>query len=156
MFGFSIMKILFTIAIVVVVWQGFKWLKRRETVEAVNAKKSLNRESASARDDVVRKVNDAALGFLLRHLPAMPVPPVDVESDNVDYFLDNLNLSQLRIDENDVTVDVASSDAGIGAYRTRRTTDVPLTDIAPPAAADDDAPAPPARSACAARMGALH
>ncbi|KAH8063570.1 hypothetical protein JL722_2750 [Aureococcus anophagefferens] len=65
---------------------------------------------ASARDDVVRKVNDAALGFLLRHLPAMPVPPVDVESDNVDYFLDNLNLSQLRIDENDVTVDVASSD----------------------------------------------
>ncbi|KAH8076026.1 hypothetical protein JL721_9 [Aureococcus anophagefferens] len=55
-------------------------------------------------------VNDAALGFLLRHLPAMPVPPVDVESDNVDYFLDNLNLSQLRIDENDVTVDVASSD----------------------------------------------
>ena len=34
MFGFSIMKILFTIAIVVLVWQGFKWLKRRETVEA--------------------------------------------------------------------------------------------------------------------------
>ncbi|MBB52750.1 MAG: hypothetical protein CMF67_00075 [Magnetovibrio sp.] len=52
MFGFSIMKILFTIAIVVVVWQGFKWLKRRETVEAVNAMKSLNRESASARDHV--------------------------------------------------------------------------------------------------------
>ena len=52
MFGFSIMKVLFTIAIVVVVWQGFKWLKRRENMAAVNAKKSLNRESASARDGV--------------------------------------------------------------------------------------------------------
>ena len=52
MFGFSIIKVLFTIAIVVVVWQGFKWLKRRETVAAMNAKKSLNRESGSARDDI--------------------------------------------------------------------------------------------------------
>ena len=52
MFGFSIMKVLFTIVIVGVVWHGFKWLKRRETVAALNAKKSLNRESASARDDV--------------------------------------------------------------------------------------------------------
>ena len=52
MFGFSIMKILFTIAVVVVVWQGFKWLKRREAVAKVRAKESLNRESPSARDDV--------------------------------------------------------------------------------------------------------
>ena len=51
MFGLSIMKILFTIAVVVVIWQGFKWLKRRENVAAVNANKPLNRESASARDD---------------------------------------------------------------------------------------------------------
>ena len=51
MFGFSIIKVLFTIATVVVVWQGFKWLKRRETVAAVNPRKSLNRGSAFARDD---------------------------------------------------------------------------------------------------------
>ena len=29
MFGFSITKILFTIAVIVVVWQGFKWLNRK-------------------------------------------------------------------------------------------------------------------------------
>ena len=56
MFGFSIMKILFTIAVVVVVWQGFKWLKRREAVAEVHAKKSLNRESPSARDDIEEMV----------------------------------------------------------------------------------------------------
>ncbi len=56
MFGFSIMKILFTIAVVVVVWQGFKWLKRREAVAEVRARESLNRESPSARDDVEEMV----------------------------------------------------------------------------------------------------
>ena len=50
MFGFSIMKVLFTIAIILVVWQGFKWLKRRETVAAAHDKKSLNRESTSTQD----------------------------------------------------------------------------------------------------------
>ncbi|KAH8096295.1 hypothetical protein JL720_3658 [Aureococcus anophagefferens] len=86
-----------------------------ETLSALNRDERVMHFAQMATDDdgvrdALDAVNDAALGFLLRHLPAMPVPPVDVESDNVDYFLDNLNLSQLRIDENDVTVDVASSD----------------------------------------------
>ena len=33
MFGFSIWKILFTVAVVVVVWQGFKMLNRRAEVQ---------------------------------------------------------------------------------------------------------------------------
>ena len=47
MFGFSIMKIFFTIAVVLLVWQGFKWLKRRKTVAKVRARETLDRESSS-------------------------------------------------------------------------------------------------------------
>ena len=47
MFGFSIMKVIFTIAVGVVVWQGFKWLKRREAVLEARAKEALSRESTS-------------------------------------------------------------------------------------------------------------
>lgn len=56
MFGFSIMKILFTIAVVVAVWQGFKWLKRRETLADTRTKRALNRESKSAQDGVEEMV----------------------------------------------------------------------------------------------------
>ena len=52
MFGFSIMKILFTIAVGVLVWQGFKWLKRREVVAEARSKRALNRESMRTNDDV--------------------------------------------------------------------------------------------------------
>lgn len=52
MFGFSIMKVLFTIAVGVAVWQGFKWLKRREAVVKARAKEALNRESTPASDGV--------------------------------------------------------------------------------------------------------
>ena len=31
MFGFSLTKILFTVAIVIIVWQGYKWLGRMQT-----------------------------------------------------------------------------------------------------------------------------
>ena len=31
MFGFSLTKILFTLAVVVIVWQGYKWLGRMQT-----------------------------------------------------------------------------------------------------------------------------
>ena len=52
MFGFSIMKVLFTIAVGVLVWYGFKWMKRREIVAKARAKDALNRGSASALDGV--------------------------------------------------------------------------------------------------------
>ena len=31
MFGFSLTKILFTVAVIVIVWQGYKWLGRMQT-----------------------------------------------------------------------------------------------------------------------------
>lgn len=31
MFGFSLTKILFTVAVVIIVWQGYKWLGRMQT-----------------------------------------------------------------------------------------------------------------------------
>jgi len=64
---------------------------------------------ADARDAFVRRVNDAALAFLLRHLPAMPVPDIDVAHNGVKYTIDNLSLSNLRISEDDVTVEVATT-----------------------------------------------
>jgi len=47
MFGFSITKILFTVAVLVVVWQGFKWLNRRAEVEKKRAEE-LARDAANA------------------------------------------------------------------------------------------------------------
>lgn len=43
MFGFSVLKILFTIAVVIIVWQGFKWLNQRKKVMLERAEK-LTRE----------------------------------------------------------------------------------------------------------------
>ena len=56
MFGFSIIKVLFTVAIVIGVWQGFKWLKRRATLAEARANRSLNRDSASELDDIQEMV----------------------------------------------------------------------------------------------------
>ena len=50
MFGFSIYKILFTIAVIIAVWQGFKWLKRRENMTSARSRKSFNRETENADD----------------------------------------------------------------------------------------------------------
>jgi uncharacterized membrane protein len=47
MFGFSITKILFTLVVLVVVWQGFKWFNRRAEVEKQRAEE-LAREAANA------------------------------------------------------------------------------------------------------------
>lgn len=75
---------------------------------AVREAENLAQDSA-ARDAFVKRVNDAALAFLLRHLPAMPVPPIDEKNDNLRYKVENLNLTNLKISEEDVTVEVASS-----------------------------------------------
>ncbi len=51
MFGFSIFKIIFTIAVVVLVWQGFKWLKRRDSMLDARNQESVSRKSPNANDD---------------------------------------------------------------------------------------------------------
>ena len=50
MFGFSIYKIFFTIAVIIAVWQGFKWLKRREHMASARSRKFFNREKTNADD----------------------------------------------------------------------------------------------------------
>ena len=57
MFGFSIMKLLFTVAAVVVIWQGFKWLNRRNELnqqrqEEIPRGKPEARHSAEVEDMV--------------------------------------------------------------------------------------------------------
>ncbi len=52
MFGFSIYKILFTIAVIVVVWQSFKWLKRRENMMSGRSRKFFGSGTVKADDDV--------------------------------------------------------------------------------------------------------
>jgi len=56
MFGFSIMKLLFTALVVVAVWQGFKWLKRREELQNRRAETDLGSQSKAAQPDVEEMV----------------------------------------------------------------------------------------------------
>lgn len=44
MLGFSIQKLLFTVAIVVAVWYGFKWLGRMKEIREQDAKSRLRRD----------------------------------------------------------------------------------------------------------------
>ena len=44
MLGFSIQKLLFTVAVVVAVWYGFKWVGRMKKIRDREAKDRLNRE----------------------------------------------------------------------------------------------------------------
>jgi hypothetical protein len=48
MFGFSITKLLFTVAIIVIVWQAFKWLGRRGELQRRRA------------EEVARETQEAA------------------------------------------------------------------------------------------------
>ena len=47
MFGISALKILFTIAVVIIVWQGFKWLSQRKKVMLERAKKFTREDEQS-------------------------------------------------------------------------------------------------------------
>ncbi len=46
MLGFSIQKLLFTVAIVVAVWYGFKWVGRMKQIRDKEAKDRLRRDAA--------------------------------------------------------------------------------------------------------------
>lgn len=66
----------------------------------------LLKSDAAERAKLVEKATDSALDFFLTHLPAMPVPPLDLEREGVLYELGNLNLSQFKLVKNDVEVDL--------------------------------------------------
>ncbi len=48
MLGFSIQKLLFTAAIIVAVWYGFKWVGRMQVKRDAEAKAKLRREASGA------------------------------------------------------------------------------------------------------------
>ncbi len=48
MLGFSIQKLLFTVAVVVAVWYGFKWVGRMKIKRDAEAKAKLRREASGA------------------------------------------------------------------------------------------------------------
>ena len=73
MLGFSIQKLLFTIAVVVAVWYGFKWVSRMQVKRDAQAKAKLRRQdsgdassdlgaASGATDDVEEMVECAACG----------------------------------------------------------------------------------------------
>ena len=47
MFGFSIQKLLFTVAAIFVVWYGFKWVGRMKEVRDREAKEKLRRQAGT-------------------------------------------------------------------------------------------------------------
>ena len=47
MFGFSLTKILFTVAVVIAVWYGFKWVGRMKEVRKRDAKDRLRRQAGN-------------------------------------------------------------------------------------------------------------
>ncbi len=47
MLGFSIQKLLFTVAVVVAVWYGFKWVGRMKQIRDQEAKDRLRRDAQS-------------------------------------------------------------------------------------------------------------
>ena len=47
MFGFSVLKILFTIAVAIAVWQGFKWFNQRKEVILERARKVTKEDQQS-------------------------------------------------------------------------------------------------------------
>ena len=49
---FSLPKILFTILAIIAVWQGFKWLQRRQTLVSQRAHEDMDSESAKLKDDI--------------------------------------------------------------------------------------------------------
>lgn len=46
MFGFSITKLLFTVAVIALVWYGFKWVGRMQVKREHDARERLRRDAA--------------------------------------------------------------------------------------------------------------
>ena len=58
MFGFSLTKILFTVAVIIIVWQGYKWLGRMQT-----RRDAITREGARGKGRGGRATAPAASPF---------------------------------------------------------------------------------------------
>jgi len=58
MLGFSIQKLLFTVAVIVAVWYGFKWVGRMKEIRDEEAKDRLRREKQGSGGTAARSSVD--------------------------------------------------------------------------------------------------
>ena len=59
MLGFSIQKLLFTIAVIAAVWYGFKWVGRMKEIRDEDAKDRLRREKQGSGEKAARSSVDS-------------------------------------------------------------------------------------------------
>ena len=59
------------------------------------------------RIELLSSATDSALDFLLRVLPAMPVPPFEGVRDGLIYSIDNLSMKGFRLKKEDILVEIA-------------------------------------------------
>mmetsp|Transcript_10633 Transcript_10633/g.15556 ORF Transcript_10633/g.15556 Transcript_10633/m.15556 type:complete len:1439 (-) Transcript_10633:229-4545(-) len=72
------------------------------------------------RQELLSSAADAALDFLLRILPKMPVPPFDGVKDGLLYHLSNLSMEGFKVKKEDIMVEIA----GIRAVKRSVSVDV--------------------------------
>ena len=63
-----------------------------------------------ARQKFVADVKDTCLDFLLAYLPSTTIPPIQGVKDGVDYAIQNLSLSEFKLNKEDVSVVVGTGD----------------------------------------------
>ena len=61
--------------------------------------------------ELISSVCDTALDFLIKFIPAMPVPAIEGVKDGVIYSMSNLSLEGLKIRKESVTVEIAGISA---------------------------------------------
>jgi len=69
---------------------------------------------ASAREQLIHRVTDAALEFLLSVLPNLPVPPIEGVREGVAYNISELDLTGVKLQKQDVQVVVGDHSAIAG------------------------------------------
>jgi hypothetical protein len=68
-----------------------------------------------ARREMISSAGDAALDFLLKILPSMPVPPFDGVREGLVYHLSNLSMAGFKVRKEDIHIEIA----GIRAATTK-------------------------------------
>lgn len=79
--------------------------------EVLVARAERLKNDPAARQEMLTKIKDAALEFLLQYLPSVKVPDLAMEDESKAYSLGNIDLSGFKVLSKDV--DVLLTDAGI-------------------------------------------
>lgn len=88
-------------------------------VEGLNVDKLLDDTRSAVTDEAARRelvsaAGDAALDFLLKVLPSMPVPPFDGVREGLVYHLSNLSMAGFKVKKEDIYIEIAGLKAAAG------------------------------------------